>query len=250
MSTERRVQTREPCDLLSWDSEFFGLRIARVRLHRLGPSEVSKVATWCKNRRVDCAYFLASGSDASTSRRAQDAGYRMVGIRASFSADLRSLPRYCAAEGVRLHDPADVEPMSTLSRGAFKGSRFYRDDHFPRRRCDALYETWLRKSCAGWAQAVFLIGRQGRPDGFVTCHLDPGMAGRIGLIAVEPRSRGSGVGSRLIQAALYWFGKKGVNSVSVVTEGGNVRAIRLYEHSGFRADSLDVWYHFWPRRRT
>jgi GNAT superfamily N-acetyltransferase len=57
------------------------------------------------------------------------------------------------------------------------------------------------------------------------------------------------VGSRLIQAALYWFAEKGVNSVSVVTEGGNARAIRLYEHSGFRADSFDIWYHFWPLRR-
>src|SRR5436190_1596447 len=139
------VPAREPCDFLPWDSEVFGLRIARVRLRRLGPKEVSSVAAWCESRNIDCAYFLASGEDAGTSRRAQDAGYRMVDVRASFSADLRSLQRRCTMSGARLHDATDLGPILVLSRSAFRDARFYGDGNFPRRRCDALYETWARK---------------------------------------------------------------------------------------------------------
>ena len=233
--------------MLPWDSDFFGLRIARVRLRQLGPHDVSNVAAWCRRQRVDCAYFLASGRDPATSRRAQDAGYRMVGVRASLSTDLRPQPRRRSPKGVRPPDPMDIEPIAALARSAFHDSRFYRDGNFERQRCDALYETWVRKSCAGWAQAVFLTGRRGTPDGFVTCHLDPGMVGRIGLIAIEPRARGAGVGSQLLETALQWFAERGAIRASVVTQGGNVDAIRLYERLGFRIDSLDFWYHFWPR---
>jgi dTDP-4-amino-4,6-dideoxy-D-galactose acyltransferase len=237
---------REPCDLLPWDSDFFGLRIARVRVPHLGPEEVSQVSTWCQGWHIDCAYFLASGKDPATLRRAQEGGYRMVDVRVSLSADLRSLRRRGTVRGVRLHNAMDRKPILELSRKAFRDSRFYRDGNFPRQRCDALYETWARKSCEGWARAVFVTGRHGNPEGFITCHLDRGKAGRIGLIAVEPRARGNGVGSQLVEAALQWFAEKGATRASVVTQGGNTSAIRLYEKTGFRSDSLNLWYHFWP----
>jgi dTDP-4-amino-4,6-dideoxy-D-galactose acyltransferase len=174
----------------------------------------------------------------------------MVDVRVSMSADLRSLPQGRRIRGVRLHGPADIEPISALARNAFRDSRFYRDGHFPRRRCGALYETWVRKSCAGWAQAVFLTGRPGHPDGFITCHLDPGKVGRIGLLAIEPRARSAGVGTRLVEAALHWFSDNGAKRASVVTQGENVGAIRLYERTGFQIDSVALWYHFWPQQRT
>jgi len=156
------VRTRDPCQLLPWDSDFFDVTIARVRLRRLGPRDVSNVATWCRCRRVDCAYFLAPGEDAATSRRAEEAGYHLTGVRVSLSVDLRSLPPRRRGEGVRFRGPADIEPISLRSRKAFHDSRFYFDGNFPQDRCDALYETWARKSCAGWADAVppFTLSRQ------------------------------------------------------------------------------------------
>ena len=54
------------CRHLSWDSEFFGLRIARLDGARLHPDEVEKIDRWCIAERIDCLYFLA--------RRRTDAG--------------------------------------------------------------------------------------------------------------------------------------------------------------------------------
>ena len=48
------------CQLLDWDSEFFGFRIARLRQSDLTPLILSDVFEWCDREEVRCLYFLVS----------------------------------------------------------------------------------------------------------------------------------------------------------------------------------------------
>jgi ribosomal protein S18 acetylase RimI-like enzyme len=85
----------------------------------------------------------------------------------------------------------------------------------------------------------------GKVAGYITCHLDSDVVGRIGLFAVAESARGHGVGTALIRAALGWFSDERRSRVTVVTQGRNVRGQRTYERCGFTTRSVELWYHYW-----
>jgi dTDP-4-amino-4,6-dideoxy-D-galactose acyltransferase len=134
-----------------------------------------------------------------------------------------------------------------MSAAAFRSTRFAADPGFPRPAVAALYDTWLRNSVAGFADAVLVSGPTGAPEGFVTLH-SSGAITRIGLIAVSPTARGAGVGYRLVAGATQWAAAHHCNEVRVVTQGSNVAAQRLYQRCGFLSATAHTWFHAWPGR--
>jgi ribosomal protein S18 acetylase RimI-like enzyme len=69
--------------------------------------------------------------------------------------------------------------------------------------------------------------------------------GEIGLVAVDERARGRGVGRELVAAVLSDLRARGLSRASVVTQGMNVGAQRLYQSLGFRTRQLQTWHHLW-----
>jgi dTDP-4-amino-4,6-dideoxy-D-galactose acyltransferase len=132
-----------------------------------------------------------------------------------------------------------------MARKNHADSRFFFDPGFPREACEALYETWLRRSCEGYADAVFVVDLDDRPAGYVTCHAGRDETpGRIGLLGVGAAARGRGVGDGLLTAALDWLSERS-REVTVVTQGRNLAAQGLYHRHGFKPQSLELWYHWW-----
>jgi dTDP-4-amino-4,6-dideoxy-D-galactose acyltransferase len=142
-----------------------------------------------------------------------------------------------------------VEALRHLAAASHRDTRFHFDAHFPRPLCDALYAHWIQASCEGYADAVLVAGPEGAPVGYVTCHLDRASGGvpegRIGLIGVAESARGQGLGPQLVRQALTWFADHGAASVSVVTQGRNVAAQRLYQRCGFLTRDVHLFYHKW-----
>jgi len=54
-----------------------------------------------------------------------------------------------------------------------------------------------------------------------------------------------GVGRALLDRSLSWFRGNNAASVTVVTQGRNVAALRAYERAGFTTRSVEFWYHKW-----
>ena len=52
----------ELCSILEWDSAFFGVTIARVNGNRLDALTAAQVMDWCREKQVDCLYFLADSN--------------------------------------------------------------------------------------------------------------------------------------------------------------------------------------------
>jgi GNAT superfamily N-acetyltransferase len=235
--------TDEPCRYLEWDSRFFGIEIGQVASGRLDPPAVAAVDRWCAARRIDCLYFLADEPGASTAC-AEDAGFRLVDVRVELERALVPPPAALAPR-VRSAEARDLPALRAISRTSHHDSRFYRDERFPRARADALYETWIEKSCQGSAAAVLVADVDGTVAGYVTCEQASATAGRIGLFAVAAAERGHGVGAALVASALAWLGARGVETVAVATQGRNVAAQQLYQAAGFRTAALRLWYHRW-----
>ena len=52
----------------------------------------------------------------------------------------------------------------------------------------------------------------------------------------------------VIDRALSWFIASGASSVSVVTQGANAGAHRIYQRAGFTLEEISHFYHFWIKQ--
>ena len=133
--------------------------------------------------------------------------------------------------------------MIGIARAAHTESRFFFDRRFDRNLAAGLYETWIRKACAN--DQVFVGESDGHPAGYLSCQLSDQRSGSIGLVAVDARFKGQGLGRAMMEAALGWFLERGVSDISVVTQGRNVAAHRFYQSAGFLTRSIECWFHKW-----
>jgi dTDP-4-amino-4,6-dideoxy-D-galactose acyltransferase len=236
----------ELCKVLEWDSEFFGRNIACFRGDELSGETAAAALEWCGRHEIDCLYVLLRNHPESIAV-AERLGFVRADTRITLSRSL------AGAEGapleVRTALAADVPELRAIARCGHHDSRFYHDPHFSREICDSFYETWIERSCQGWADRVLVTPLSGPPSGYISCHVSPEGDGSIGLIAVGEDHRRNGYGGKLIAGAMEYFRDRGVRTVRVVTQERNLAGRRLYERHGFTVESSEIYYHAWPAAR-
>lgn len=243
------MQDHDLVEFLPWDSDFFGRRIAKITPNDFDADAGRRVLEWSARERIDCLYFLADPSAAKALSWVQEAGFRLMDIRTTLHADVRAArPADAGVEAsLAMCKPSDLPTLRRIARVSHRDSRFYADPTL-RATADDLFETWIAKSCEGYADAVFVAERDGAPAGYITLHYSSPSDNRIGLFAVDPESRGRGIGRQLIGRAVEWLCAQGASESRVVTQGRNRDALRLYQKAGFRVESLQLWYHLWLNR--
>jgi len=241
------MNTKDLCRFLDWDSNFFGRRIARITTNQLMADTLSQILDWCQAHRIDCLYFLCNVDAAQSIRIAEENNFHFMDIRTTLTRQIDSAPVLTDASQmtIRLSVPTDVPLLQCIARASHHGTRFYRDPNFPRALCDSLYATWIGQSCNGYADAVLVTEMQGQPIGYISCHLNGQGMGQIGLVGLSAEVRGRGLAKSLVYAALCWFAERSVTQVTLVTQGRNVPAQRLYQKCGFLTQSTELWYHRW-----
>lgn len=206
---------------------------------------------WCSQNAIECLYFLARSSEPSVFEIAQTHGFDLVDIRVTYSQKIAGLATSTNRHPevlIRPVEPTDIPKLQEIARYSHTDSRFYADKHFPRNLCDALYDTWIARSCAGYADVVLVAESRRAPVGYISCHLDTtNKHGSIGLVGVDEQTRGQGIGQALVKQALEWFLAQRMLTVTVVTQGRNIVAQRLYQKNGFFTESMQLWYHKWYR---
>ena len=232
---------------LPWDTEFFGFRVGRVQGPHLTESEMAVIDDECRRAGTRLLYFLSPGDDDASAETAQRWGFRLVDVRVTLERAVTRVPEAPESRVViRGHLGSDLDALRAIARNSFTDSRYYHDPGFSRERCDALYEEWITRDCAGRAEKVLVAETPLGISGFLTCHHQAGTAdGRIGLVGVAEAARGSGVGRALIRAAQAWFEGAGAKRVLVTTQGRNTGAQRSYQRAGFVTEATGIWFHKW-----
>lgn len=241
-----------PCELLPWDTQFFGFRIARVCGDSLTEESALQIDDWCRENRVRGLYFLSRANDPATIQAAEQHGFGLTDIRVTFEHLMAALqtPARPALPGAPRLRPVltdDLPGLQAMARTGHEETRFFSDSHFPRPQAEELYSTWITLEVQGRAQIVLVAASPtNQPLGYISCHLDmTRREGQIGLVGVSPEVRGQGVGKSLVQGAMDWYRNQGAQRVTVVTQGKNRAAQRLYQQCGFRSQDLQLWYHKW-----
>jgi dTDP-4-amino-4,6-dideoxy-D-galactose acyltransferase len=242
------------CEELPWDSQFFGLSIARAVPSRLDAATRDAVLDWCRSHRVDCLYFLGAPDDTETIQQLDAGGFQLVGVRVTLARPAES-GRGEVRGHVRPAAAGDIPALRDIASSAHRDTRFHADSRFDAARSDELYATWIENSVRGYADRVLVAERDDAPVGYVTLHADApnaetgtaGRTARIGLFAVHGQYRNQGVGRDLLRSAAQALASAGVTVTSVVTAGRNVAALRLYKSEGFNTIDVALWYHRWFR---
>ena len=60
-----------------------------------------------------------------------------------------------------------------------------------------------------------------------------GHRGWLYYVASSPRTRGSGIGRQMIQAAEEWLRQRGVLKAQLMVRETNTKVVSFYEHLGF-----------------
>ena len=239
----------QPCELLPWDTEFFGFRVARTRTLVHDENVMARVDHWCDENKIALLYHLTPSNEPQEMVFAHGSGFGLVDVRMTFERSLmESDETRWPSASVRAAVPGDLTRLEAITSGSFLDTRFYADRNIPRDKCDLLYRTWIWQSVAGKAGAVFVNDVDGDVAGYITCDVNGSRdVGSIGLMAVDRSRQRSGVGKALVNHALRWFAGEKVSTVNVVTQARNVGAQRLYQRCGFLTSAVEMYYHKWYR---
>ncbi|OGN89883.1 MAG: hypothetical protein A2Y88_02655 [Chloroflexi bacterium RBG_13_48_10] len=232
------------CRFLDWDTQFFGKRIAQVTASTLSDGVAENAIEWCRQEKISCLYYLAPCEDIESIRLAEIFGFHLVDIRMTYELSTNIPSGLEVFPQIRLAQVDDIPILKETARLVFRNTRFFNDGNFPVHLCEQLYMVWIEKSCLGYAQAVWVAEETDIPVGFISCHIED-KKGVIGLVGVHPSHHHQGLGRKLVMMALSWFASHKCPSVSVVTQGNNLAAQRLYESYGFTISSVKLWYHRW-----
>lgn len=228
----------EPCELLPWDTEFFGITIARVKPARLNDEIARSVNEWCRDHRVRCLYYAHAAEDAlACANVLRRENFEFMDVKLTLERVGDAPP-----QKLRAATAADLPALEAIAGACHRGGRFERDSRFPQERAIELYRTWI--STAMEKQHVIVADFAGKVAGYSACKVAE-EDGVIWLLGVDAAARGHGVGSQLVNASLAYFAAKGNQRVRVVTQAWNLPAQRLYQRCGFVTSRCEFTYHKW-----
>ena len=224
---------------LSWDSDFFGLRIGRVDI-LISDDWLSLQGMLLEPIPFDLLYVFDKTNNVTI---IDDA--KLVDTKVVYGKMLHPSLRN-QSPNVHFYDDSlpdrDLYSLALIS-GQF--SRYKLDSRFPKGSYERLYRKWIENSVNGTlADMVLYYSNAINKKGMVTVCRN-GEQANIGLIAVDPVSQGQGIGTELVMAAEQWLQLRGVKYFEVATQNNNISGCRFYEKIGFRRISETNIYHIW-----
>lgn len=212
---------------LAWESDFFGLSSAIVRVNDAAPAlTAADLAAW---QRVQVK-VPAERTDLLDAL--QSLGFQLV----EGEVDLAMPVTQHSAPGAEVATQQDIPALRELAAQAFARSRFRAPWYAP----DAsgrFYAQWIENAVKGTFDHECLVFRA--PDGeikaFVSLRQLNAREARIGLLA------GRGMGDKLMQAALTWAQMRKLSILRVATQLGNTAALKRYIASGANVEATAYW---------
>lgn len=228
-------------EYLDWDSRFFGLKIGRAVVQELDESYLDSLLSQKHAENFDLIYLFLEKSSPGILEVLKERKVFLADKKVTYQTDIISSIRY---------DHNDITPYSGILNDELLGlallsgwdSRFKKDARLTT--CyNKLYTTWIEKSLTGeMADVIFVHQMNNIIDGFVTVSNKKDF-GQIGLIAVDEKQQGKGIGRKLLHTVHDWCLQYSLPKCNVVTQLDNQNACRLYERNGFNVIKMEYIFH-------
>lgn len=212
---------------LAWESQFFGLQSAIVRIDDSAPPLTAEILAGQARVQAKIPADRADFLDAL-----QQLGFRLV----EGEVDLALAVTPVAPVITEVATGADIPALRDMAARAFALSRFRAPWYSPQD-SGRFYAQWIENAVRGTFdhQCLLLRAASGDIRGYVSLRELNDTDARIGLLA------GRGAGAELMQAALNWAQARGKKTVRVATQMGNTAALKRYIQSGANVESTAFW---------
>ncbi|RJQ88414.1 dTDP-4-amino-4,6-dideoxy-D-galactose acyltransferase [Amycolatopsis panacis] len=217
---------------LDWASEFFAMRCARLVFSaKAGPLTLPAL------RRFDVVEAKIGADRPGTAAALEALGFRDVEGAVDF---VLPVPGKTGSDHVPA-GAADIPRLREIVPGVFRTSRF-RPPWYTEAQRDDFYRQWLENAVHGsYDDECLLVREDGDIAGYVTVRRTGEDSARVGLLAAAPGWTGRGIGGRLVAAAQHWCAARGVRRLTIVTQPGNLAAIRCYQAHGGVVSAKARW---------
>ncbi|WP_312692946.1 dTDP-4-amino-4,6-dideoxy-D-galactose acyltransferase [Kosakonia sp.] len=213
---------------LAWESAFFGIRSAIVRLQPSAPAlSVADFSPWARVQ-VKLPATQTASLDAL-----QQLGFQLVEGEIDLAL---SVPAQGEDPHADVASEDDIPLLREQAAGTFVQSRF-RAPWYPSDASGRFYAQWIENAVKGVFDHQCLLLRDAHGDiaGFVSLRQLNEQEARIGLLA------GRGMGEALMLAACQWARQRQLIRVRVATQLGNTAALKRYIQSGANVESTALW---------
>ena len=224
---------------LEWDSAFFGYQVGKVILKSIDEYDLINLVN---ERSMKLIYIFSDVPVIHDKLFHSD-------TKVVFHKNLHNIldkliyQSDCITYDEKIFSYHKLEEL-TIESGKF--SRFRIDPKFKNNEFEKLYKEWISKSCRkeiALEVLVYMVNKE--LAGFITITKKSKTLSDIGLIAVNPRYQGKGIGSILIKAAEEYSIRNGFTEIQVVTQEFNKNAVKLYLKNNFKLDQRTFVYHYW-----
>jgi dTDP-4-amino-4,6-dideoxy-D-galactose acyltransferase len=233
--------------ILSFDTELFGFKVAKILTPRISAIELQKVLMQLATQDVRLVYWPSDSLDEVSQQAAKQLQGFLGSQQVVYSMNLHKLSEnFVTSEDIDIYSSkeanSDLENLA-LQAGTF--SHFKTDPKFPNNLFIKLYITWIKNSLNGQLKEIVMVAKHGsKIAGLITVGTKDGR-GYIGLLAVYSEYRGQNIGTHLVRAAQKYWLDNGLIQGQVVTQQANKAACGLYEKCGFKQEKIENFYHFW-----
>ncbi len=233
---------------LEWDSAFFGFPIAYITSKYLTPCIAHRVNQFLDQNRIRLVEYLCNCHDDVSVRIAEENGFHFTDIRFSLFRKTKDIEDVTLPPGIRFGkaQPEHINRLREIGAGLYLESRYYFDGNFAEAKIDEFYRSWIEKGVRGqFDDCCYCLFDESGPIGFCTMRYPGNRTAKIGVFGIAREAQGHGIGRMLLSKALAAAREQGAESISVVTQGRNYPAQKLYQAVGFRTHGNELWYHKW-----
>ena len=237
---------------LPWDSDHFGMTVARVpETITLTPAHLPQLMEELRAHQVDLLYYFHDTQRPQDVHTLTASGFRFIDTRIVLEIDLRPVKIKSRVPFFQLTKQnmakINLKPLVAMSKDLAVTSRFSADPLLNKTQILRMYKTWILKSMEfEMADYCFGLGVLSDLFAFVTFKTIRPHEASLSLIATRRDFRRQGYGSALLHHAFKVLYSKKVHRVRVSMQLSNAVAMGFYEKMGFR--SVGAWYIFhWHR---
>lgn len=229
---------------LDWDSDFFGFKIGRINFNNSEDNLLLLLAE-AKLQNYRLIYVFMDEHTVLNSNLLNQWHGKLVDRKIVYKKTVKGNKEEKSHLISVLKEAQISDELLRLVYLSGHFSRFRLDKNFPKGSFEKMYKEWIIKSLSGeLADRVFVAKEKGKILGFVTLRIK-NTSGEIGLIAVDNKTQGKGIGTQLTHACEKYLKEKSISCLRVPTQVDNSQACRFYEKYGFEKNTITNIYHFW-----
>ncbi|AMC94056.1 hypothetical protein AOC36_08660 [Erysipelothrix larvae] len=234
---------------LQWDTDYFGVKAARVNLTGIVNENNQKdIIKFCA--RYD---FVTISNIDNIQENNQWIGNKtsafLVDMNIQFKKTLGGKQDYQDDKTYVVSNMSRNDQIMRIAKKSFSYSRFFNDPNLPKSESNNIYLHWTEDAFNQENKFFVISEREGNIVGFILFSLDE-TSSVIELIAVEEKYKGKRVGKSLIHTMESFVIDQGIKNIKVGTQVNNISAVQFYLAIGFKYVGCVTMYHLWGRYRS